>query len=115
MLSLTECHSTQQQNCGSCHTNYPHLMARPLPREFPSPRSGRGSRFFENRVAHWDDPKKEAKPRWDAEDLVRVFFVYRRTVLSRLEFCDSKDPKHIGYEPLLRIESAYSGFPSQRR
>ena len=39
-----------------------------------------------------------------------MFFVYRRTVLSRLEFCDSKDPKHIGYEPPLRIESAYSGF-----
>ena len=37
---------SQQQNCGSCHTNYPYLMACPLPRDFPSPRSGRGSRLL---------------------------------------------------------------------
>ena len=42
-------------------------MARPSLREFPSPVPGEIRTFFENRVAHWDDPKKEAKPRWDAE------------------------------------------------
>ena len=58
---------TKQRNCGSCHTTYPYLMARPSLREFPSPVPGEIRTFFENRVAHWDDPKKEAKPRWDAE------------------------------------------------
>ncbi len=58
---------TRQHKCGSCHTNYPYLMARPLLREFASPAENEVRAFFENRVAHWDDPAKAAKPRWDAE------------------------------------------------
>jgi squalene-hopene/tetraprenyl-beta-curcumene cyclase len=58
---------TRQHNCGSCHTNYPYLMARPTLREFASPAMGEIRAFFETRVAHWDDAKAEAKPRWDAE------------------------------------------------
>jgi squalene-hopene/tetraprenyl-beta-curcumene cyclase len=57
----------KQHNCGSCHTTYPYLMARPSLREFATPALGEVRSFFEHRVAHWDDPKKEAKPRWDAE------------------------------------------------
>ncbi len=57
----------KQHNCVSCHTNCPYLIARPSPREFPSSAPGEVRAFFENRVAHWDDSKKEAKPRWDAE------------------------------------------------
>ena len=30
----------KQHNCGSCHTTYPYLMARPSLREFPSPALG---------------------------------------------------------------------------
>ncbi|MFO0887800.1 MAG: prenyltransferase/squalene oxidase repeat-containing protein [Isosphaeraceae bacterium] len=60
---------TQQRNCGSCHTNYPYLMARPSLAEFRSPDEAGIRAFFEDRVAHWDDARPEAKPRWDAEVL----------------------------------------------
>ncbi len=50
---------TRKHNCGSCHTNYPYLMARPLLRQFASPVENEVRTFLENRVAHWDDPKKD--------------------------------------------------------
>jgi squalene-hopene/tetraprenyl-beta-curcumene cyclase len=46
---------THRRNCGSCHTSYAYLMAR---NALPNPKSdgiGRMRRFFEDRVAHWDD------------------------------------------------------------
>jgi squalene-hopene/tetraprenyl-beta-curcumene cyclase len=54
---------TRQHHCGSCHSNYPYLMARPaLKGGDPAPlREVR--KFFEDRAAHWDT----AKPRWPAE------------------------------------------------
>jgi squalene-hopene/tetraprenyl-beta-curcumene cyclase len=55
-------HWTRQRQCGSCHTNYPYLMARPTMKE-PSPALAEVRRFFEDRAAHWDTKK----PRWDAE------------------------------------------------
>jgi squalene-hopene/tetraprenyl-beta-curcumene cyclase len=58
---------TRKRNCGTCHTNVPYLMARPVLKEFDSPGQGEVRAFFETRVAHWDDPDKDAKPRWDAE------------------------------------------------
>ncbi len=66
----------KQHNCVSCHTNCPYLIARPSLRTFPSSAPGEVRGFFENRVAHWDDPKKEAKPRWDAE------VIYTASVLA---------------------------------
>src|SRR5262249_389822 len=36
-------------------------------REVQSPANAEIRAFFENRVAHWDDSEKAAKPRWDAE------------------------------------------------
>jgi squalene-hopene/tetraprenyl-beta-curcumene cyclase len=58
---------TRQRNCGTCHTNYPYLMARPSLQEFTSPALAEVRTFFETRVAHWDDIDKESKPRWDTE------------------------------------------------
>ncbi len=58
---------TEQRRCGSCHTNYPYLVARPTLKEPESAESIAVRRFFEDRVAHWDDAPKASKPRWDAE------------------------------------------------
>ena len=58
---------TRQRKCGTCHTNYPYLMARPALKEFSSPAMAEVRGFFENRVAHWDDRDKGSKPRWDTE------------------------------------------------
>ncbi len=58
---------TEQRRCGSCHTNYPYLVARPALKEPESAGSIAVRRFFEDRVAHWDDAPKTSKPRWDAE------------------------------------------------
>jgi len=58
---------TRERNCGSCHTNYPYLIARPSLGEYKSPKEQEIRSFFEDRVAHWDDQAEGAKPRWDAE------------------------------------------------
>ena len=62
---------TRKRQCGTCHTNYAYLVARPAlkdrDKDGPSPAMAEIRTFFENRVAHWDDPEKAAKPRWDAE------------------------------------------------
>jgi squalene-hopene/tetraprenyl-beta-curcumene cyclase len=58
---------TRQHKCGTCHTNYAYLMARPSLKEFASPAVAEVRAFFEGRAAHWDDPAPGAKPRWDTE------------------------------------------------
>jgi len=58
---------TRQHKCGTCHTNYPYLVARPVLKESNAPALAEVRRFFEERVAHWDDNAKAAKPKWDAE------------------------------------------------
>jgi squalene-hopene/tetraprenyl-beta-curcumene cyclase len=60
---------TRKRQCGTCHTNYAYLLARPAigDKNTTSPAMAEIRSFFEGRVAHWDDPEKEAKPRWDAE------------------------------------------------
>jgi squalene-hopene/tetraprenyl-beta-curcumene cyclase len=58
---------TRQHQCGTCHTNYPYLAARPSLKGPEAPAMAEVRRFFEDRVAHWDDENQEAKPRWDAE------------------------------------------------
>ena len=58
---------TRQRKCGTCHTNYPYLVARPVLKEPATPAMAEIRGFFEERVAHWDDAEKGAKPRWDAE------------------------------------------------
>jgi squalene-hopene/tetraprenyl-beta-curcumene cyclase len=58
---------TQERKCGSCHSNYPYLVARPSLKEASTPAMAEVRRFFEARVAHWNDDDAGAKPRWDAE------------------------------------------------
>jgi len=58
---------TQEKKCGTCHTNFPYLMARPLLKEMSLDAHDEVRRFFENRIAHWDDDAKQAKPRTDTE------------------------------------------------
>ena len=53
---------TREKSCGTCHTNYPYLIARPfLGSQNENWKEVRS--FFEDRAAHWDTNK----PRWDAE------------------------------------------------
>src|SRR5207253_2632049 len=66
---------TGEKKCGTCHTNYPYLMARPLLREVPLTAHNAVRTFFENRVAHWDDEDKAAKPRWDTEVVATASFL----------------------------------------
>lgn len=54
---------TRTHHCGSCHTNYPYLLARPFLKMPASPAEDEVRKFFEKRAANWDS----AKPRWDAE------------------------------------------------
>lgn len=56
---------TRERKCGTCHTNYPYLMARPLLKESPLAGHDEVRKFFENRVAGWDTDK--GKPRGDTE------------------------------------------------
>jgi squalene-hopene/tetraprenyl-beta-curcumene cyclase len=57
---------TQGRKCGTCHTNYPYLLARPLlAGDLTAHDEIR--KFFEERIAHWDSGKKEDLPRWDTE------------------------------------------------
>ena len=58
---------TRQRQCGTCHTNYPYLMARPTLKGPEAPAMTEVRRFFEDRVAGWDGEDKEGKPKWDAE------------------------------------------------
>ena len=57
---------TNEKKCGSCHTNYPYLGARPALGE-TSERYAQVRSYFENRVVHWDDAAPESKPKWPAE------------------------------------------------
>jgi squalene-hopene/tetraprenyl-beta-curcumene cyclase len=58
---------TRQRKCGTCHTNYPYLMARVHLKEGSPDAVNEVRKFFEGRVANWDGDDKTAKPRWDTE------------------------------------------------
>jgi squalene-hopene/tetraprenyl-beta-curcumene cyclase len=58
---------TRQRKCGTCHTNYNYMLARPAICDTSNESMTEIRRFFENRVAHWDDPEPGSKPRWDTE------------------------------------------------
>jgi squalene-hopene/tetraprenyl-beta-curcumene cyclase len=47
---------TRQRKCGTCHTNYAHMMARPMVKGPQSPELAEVRAFFEGRVAGWDRP-----------------------------------------------------------
>src|SRR5438128_3376010 len=57
---------TQIKKCGTCHTNFPYLMARgQLGGDLTALHEVRG--FFEKRIANWDSGKKEDLPKRDTE------------------------------------------------
>lgn len=57
---------TQGRKCGTCHTNFPFLLARKqLGGNLAALGEVRG--FFENRIANWDSGKKEDRPKRDTE------------------------------------------------
>jgi squalene-hopene/tetraprenyl-beta-curcumene cyclase len=66
-LDATALQWTRERKCGSCHTNYPYLMARPLLHDTPSSALSEVRKFFETRAANWESGKAPDKPRWDTE------------------------------------------------
>ncbi|HEY7314207.1 MAG TPA: prenyltransferase/squalene oxidase repeat-containing protein [Gemmataceae bacterium] len=60
---------TRDRKCATCHTNVAYLLARPALKDSPSEGMAIVRRFFEDRVAHWDDEGK-AKPKNDSEVVV---------------------------------------------
>ena len=58
---------TRRRQCGTCHTNYNYLIARPALRVGGTAGMEEVRGFFEGRVAHWDDEAPGAQPRWDTE------------------------------------------------
>jgi squalene-hopene/tetraprenyl-beta-curcumene cyclase len=62
---------TKQRDCGSCHTNVPHLIAAAsLKRPRPTEQETLVRTFFEDRVKNWDRGRKGDRPRWDTEVVV---------------------------------------------
>lgn len=57
---------TKERNCGTCHTNYPYLMARSFLKG-PSAAHDEIHQFFVRRATNWDRGGKDDKPRWDTE------------------------------------------------
>ena len=53
---------TRQRKCGTCHTNYAHMMAGPTVERPASPELAEVRDFFEGRVANWDRPEKGSGP-----------------------------------------------------
>src|ERR1700733_9551853 len=45
---------TRQRKCGTCHTNYAHMMAGPTVKGAASPELEEVRKFFEARAAGWD-------------------------------------------------------------
>jgi squalene-hopene/tetraprenyl-beta-curcumene cyclase len=62
-LDLVSLDWTQARKCGTCHTNYAHVMSAPSGK--PSPALTEVRAFFETRAAGWDKP--EGKPIGDGE------------------------------------------------
>jgi squalene-hopene/tetraprenyl-beta-curcumene cyclase len=58
---------TRERKCGTCHTNYAYMMARPALKEVPAPALDEIRKFFEDRAANWEKPERSSKPRWDTE------------------------------------------------
>jgi squalene-hopene/tetraprenyl-beta-curcumene cyclase len=58
---------TRGRKCGTCHTNYAHMMAGPMVENPASPELVEVRAFFEGRVAGWDRPEKSARPIGEGE------------------------------------------------
>jgi squalene-hopene/tetraprenyl-beta-curcumene cyclase len=51
----------RKHECGSCHTGWPYLMARGELGDAPTPALDEIRRFFEGRIARWDEDEKIKK------------------------------------------------------
>jgi squalene-hopene/tetraprenyl-beta-curcumene cyclase len=58
---------TRDRKCGTCHTNYAHMMAGPTVEKPASAELGEVRTFFEGRAGGWDKTDKSAKPTRDGE------------------------------------------------
>ena len=58
---------TRTRKCGTCHTNYAHMMAGPMVEKPASKELLEVRAFFEARVAGWNKPDKSAKPIHEGE------------------------------------------------
>jgi squalene-hopene/tetraprenyl-beta-curcumene cyclase len=58
---------TRQRKCGTCHTNYAHMMAGPTVEKSASPELVEVRAFFEARASGWDKAGKSARPIGDGE------------------------------------------------
>jgi squalene-hopene/tetraprenyl-beta-curcumene cyclase len=73
---------TQGRKCGTCHTNFPYLVARgQLGGDLTALQEVRG--FFEKRIANWDSGKKEDVPRRDSEVVATAATLALQDALSR--------------------------------
>jgi squalene-hopene/tetraprenyl-beta-curcumene cyclase len=61
---------TQSRKCATCHTNVAYLMSRSLVKDSAGEGIALVRSFFEDRVSHWDDEPRAAKPRSAAEVIV---------------------------------------------
>jgi squalene-hopene/tetraprenyl-beta-curcumene cyclase len=52
---------TREKKCGSCHTSYPYLMARPMLGDPKAPALLQMRTFFEDRIVNWDVGGKGAR------------------------------------------------------
>ena len=66
-LDSASLHWTKQRKCGTCHTNYPYLLARPALGGQPGASFAEVNTFFEQRVKNWDRGQKGDAPLWDTE------------------------------------------------
>jgi squalene-hopene/tetraprenyl-beta-curcumene cyclase len=57
---------TREHKCGSCHTTYPYLLARPALKGAPEALA-EIRQFFVDRATNWDRGQKGDAPRWDTE------------------------------------------------
>jgi squalene-hopene/tetraprenyl-beta-curcumene cyclase len=58
---------TRDRKCGTCHTNYAHMMAGPTVEKPASAELVEVRTFFEGRAAGWDKPDKSSKPIQEGE------------------------------------------------
>src|SRR5262249_35000240 len=63
---------TRERKCGTCHTNYPYLLARPALKG-ESDALADILQFFEEPASHWDRGRNGDAPRWDTEVVATSF------------------------------------------
>lgn len=66
-LDVVSLNWTRARKCGTCHTNYAHMMAGPMVEKTPSSELVEVRAFFESRAAKWDELQKSRKPIRDGE------------------------------------------------